>query len=172
MSRVGLEPGLDLVSLPPGGGPQLGLEAAHVAGDVGQPLPGQPPQAVLYQGQAPVRGLVSGAFRLGISVIFLEFWALNFSIIFTLSENYDNNTLSQNLILLPRFRKQPLVVFVHGVSGSLASDVLLSEAVVLTLEAPHHGKSSWLDLGQVSCDPSWSNGLLLSTILFMYMNMF
>ena len=105
VSRVGLEPGLDLVSLPPGGGPQLGLETAHVAGDVGQPLPGQPPQAALYQGQAPVRGLVSGAFRLGISVIFLEFWALNFSIIFSFSENLDNNTLSQNLILLPRFRK-------------------------------------------------------------------
>ena len=63
---------------------------------------------------------------------------------------------------IPRFRKHPLVVFVHGVSGSLASDIILSEAVVLTLEAPHHRESSWLDLGQVSCNPSRANGLLMS----------
>ena len=87
VSWVGLHSGLDLLSLPPGGRPKLRLEAAHVAGDVGQAVPGQAPQTALYQGQPPVRGLVGCASRLRISVIFLKLWTLNFSSIINFPRN-------------------------------------------------------------------------------------
>ena len=72
------------------------------------------------------------------------------------------------------FGKHPLVILEHGVGGGLAPHVLLPQAVVLALEAPHLREGPGLDLRQVPGHPARPNGLLGSKsiikllILFYY----